>query len=224
MKFSFTVILLISSLLIFSFFPDSKVYAKEIVKKQERIYVTVPVLKVRKEPNLTADTIGKLEKGDSFVVLEEGGDQTTVEGITANWARVSLKGIKGWVFLGFTSSHPPELLSEKEIAKIASKYKRDVDKCEREEEKAMAADPEYQNCSSCGCNLQTSESANIDRGCKPYKLKEIADLARKNGNSNVVPDDEIFVAYNDKYCLDARSQYSGDCSGLKLNLYQAFKD
>ncbi|XDD47930.1 SH3 domain-containing protein [Leptospira sp. WS39.C2] len=198
--------------------------AKNQIKKQSRVYVTVSALKIRKEPNLEATAIGKLLKGDSFVVFEESETTSEVEGIQAKWGRVFVKGMKGWVFLGFTSPIAPELLTDKEIERITKKYERDVKECERKEEEAMAADPEYQNCSSCGCNLQTSQSVNIDRGCTPYKIKEIAELAKKNGSTLNVPDREIFEAYGDEYCLNASKEYGGDCYGMKLNLYKSFKD
>lgn len=198
--------------------------AKSQIQKQSRVYVTVSALKVRKEPNLEATALGKLRKGDSFVVIEESETTSEVEGIQAKWGRVFVKGLKGWVFLGFTSRNAPELLTAKEIERITKKYERDVKECERKEEEAMAADPEYQNCSSCGCNLQTSQSVNIDRGCTSYKIKEIAELAKKHGSTSGVPDREIFEAYNDEYCFNAAKEYGGDCYGMKIDLYKSFKD
>jgi hypothetical protein len=222
MKLAKAVLFIFLITFFLSFFPSLIIQAKGVIAKQSRIYVEVSALKIRNAPNLKAEAVGKLEKGDSFVVLEKGGEQTTVEYRTSNWGRVSVKGMKGWVFLGFTSDTPPELLSPKEIENIASKYKRDVQKCEEREAAAMAADPEYQNCSSCGCNLQTSETLNIDRGCKEYKLKEIAELARQNGESNGVPDSKYFEAYNDEYCIKARGLYYADCTGMKLKLSDYF--
>lgn len=95
--------------------------AKSQIQKQSRVYVTVSALKIRKEPNLETTAIGKLLKGDSFVVIEESETTSEVEGIQAKWGRIFVKEMKGWVFLGFTSRNAPELLTAKEIERITKK-------------------------------------------------------------------------------------------------------
>ena len=187
----------------------------------KRVYVTASSLKVRTEPDLKAGTVGLLEKGDSFRVIEESESSITVDdGISGKWGRVSVKNLNGWVFLGYVSNEPPELLTEAEIKKINEEYDTVVRKCEEADELARQKDPEFQSCSPCGCDVETSDSKNRDKGCKPYKLREIAKLAREKGEK-IDPSSsssiKYFEEYGDAYCTDAFRTKFAQCSGTNLS-------
>lgn len=186
------------------------------------MYVNVKSLKVRKDPNLKSIRIGTLEKGDSVEILEESKEATNVGLTTTNWGRVSVKGMNGWVFEGYLSPTAPALVSKKESVDILKKYNRFVKKCEINEAKLLKKDPEYQNCSPCGCGFRTAESIQNDRGCKQYKLDEIRKIAEKDGykfkqgssSSSVL---DYFKFYGDNYCLGAVSNSWSDCPETKID-------
>jgi hypothetical protein len=186
------------------------------------LYVTANSLKIRKEPNLKSNTVGLLEKGDSVEVLEETEETITVEKITSNWVRVSVKGFNGWVFKGFLDYSAPNLVSKQEAIEIAKHYNKVVKECEIQEAKLRKKDPEYQNCDPCGCGLPTSESVQNDRGCKQYKLDEIKKIAEKDGYkfengsmSSIVI--EYFKIYGDEYCLTAVQNSWSQCPETNIN-------
>ncbi len=189
-----------------------------------RWYVTANSLKVRTEPNLKSKTVGLLEKGDSVEILEETTETITVESITSNWGKVSVKGFTGWVFKGFLSKTPPDLVSKKEAIEITKEYDQIVKKCEIEEEKLRKKDPEYQNCDPCGCGYPTTESIQNDRGCKQYKLDEIAKIAKKDGykfNGGMSSSFSSYVEfYGDSYCLAAYNNSWSQCPNSEINFSQ----
>lgn len=192
---------------------------------QNRLYVTASSLKIRTEPNLKANSLGTLSKGDSIRVLEEGGEEVSVEDKTAKWGKVTIGESTGWIYLGFISNEPPNLLSEKEIENITRNYERDYDICNKEEERLREQhknDPSYQSCTICGCGSATSESVNNDRGCTQKKLDEVIELAKRKGETSLSYD--LFKEYGDMYCESAFRNTGSQCVTTKINFMKLNKE
>ncbi|HNF16466.1 MAG TPA: SH3 domain-containing protein [Leptospiraceae bacterium] len=165
------------------------------VSSDRRQYVTVDSLKLRSKPDLKAETVALLEKGDSFYVTEESSNETEYEGNTSRWGKIKFRGKEGWVFLAFVSFDPPSMLSDAEKEKIQKAYEDEVSRQEKELERQMKADPNFQSCSPPGCGILTAELANAEKGCKKYKREEINALSKENRLEY-----ENLESYKDDYC------------------------
>lgn len=190
---------------------------EEKLNFKNRLYITASSLKIRSEPNLKATSVGTLEKGDSIRITEEGGEEIEVEGNKGKWGKITVGDKTGWIFLGFVSNKPPQLISDAEVERITRNYNREVEKCEIEEKREYEKhknDPSYQSCAICGCDVKTSDSLNNDKGCKEYKLNEIAELGKQKGEQRL--SHSLFQEYNDKYCLESYMNYQSQCSVTEL--------
>lgn len=176
------------------------------VSADRRQYVTVPSLKLRAKPDLKAETVTLLEKGDSFYVTEESSNETEYEGQKSKWGKIKYQEKEGWVFLSFVSFDPPSMLSDAEKEKIQKAYEDEVIRQEKELERQMKADPNFQSCSPPGCGTLTAEIANAEKGCKKYKRKEINGLSKENRLEY-----ENLQTYGDDYCKVFGMQIQSQC-------------
>ncbi len=176
------------------------------VSSDNRQYVTVSSLKLRTKPDLKADTAALLEKGDSFYVTEESSNESEYEGQKSKWGKIKFQGKEGWVFLAFVSFDPPAMLSDAEKEKIQKAYEDAVAKEEKEIEKQMKADPNFQSCSPPGCGIMTAEIANAEKGCKKYKREEINRISKDNRLEY-----ENLDKYGDEYCKIFGMQIQSQC-------------
>lgn len=72
-------------------------------------YRTTDNLRLRSAEETTSDILTTLEKGTK-VIVKELGKQQTIDGITANWVKVSLEDrIEGWCFGGYLVEVPVEM-------------------------------------------------------------------------------------------------------------------
>lgn len=64
-------------------------------------------LNIRSEPNLQAQKVGLIPKGQSLTLIETG-QAAHIDGITAPWVRVRLQdGTEGWCFSGYIAARKP---------------------------------------------------------------------------------------------------------------------
>ena len=64
-------------------------------------YIATDSLKIRSEPNLAAEKIGLLKKGEK-VTIQEAGEKVTIDGIESAWVKVrTQEGKEGWCFAGY---------------------------------------------------------------------------------------------------------------------------
>lgn len=176
------------------------------VSADRRQYVTVLSLKLRMKPDLKAETLALLEKGDSFYVMEESSNESEYEGLKGRWGKIKHQGKDGWVFLPFVSYDPPSMLSDAEKEKIQKAYEAEVARQEKEIERQMKADPNFQSCAPPGCGIMTAEIANAEKGCKKYKREEINRLSKDNRL-----DFENLQTYGDEYCKMFGMQIQSQC-------------
>lgn len=118
--------------------PKEKVPEHEELKNK-RQYVSADVLKVRVEPNLKAESTATLVMGDFPAIIEENvGEVITVNGISANWAKIKYDTVEGYVFAGYLTDSAPDLLTEKEKAQVQKEYDNAVAYNIKAEEKRAA--------------------------------------------------------------------------------------
>ena len=84
---------------------DDKIVLRQ---KVDSVYRTTDNLRLRSAEDTTSDILTTLEKG-AKVIVKELGKQQTIDGITANWVKVSLEdGTEGWCFGGYLVEIPEE--------------------------------------------------------------------------------------------------------------------
>lgn len=172
-----------------------------------RHYVQIASLKMRATPDLKGEKVALLEKGDSFLILEESENTTEYEGNFSKWGKINFQGQEGWVYLAYIGTDPPDLLSEKEREKITNNYNKKVEQEEKEIARQMANDPNFQSCSPAGCGVMTAEFANAKRGCKSYKEKEIIEKMKAES----VSINEAAEKYGDAYCITVFRNMGSQC-------------
>lgn len=64
----------------------------------KKMKVNTPVLKVRTDPSLSAETSGSLSKNDVVEVLEYSSHSDYYNGINSKWAKIKTDYLTGWVF------------------------------------------------------------------------------------------------------------------------------
>lgn len=71
------------------------------------VYYTSDNLNIRSEPNLQAQKVGLIPKGQALTLMQTG--QTAhIDGITAPWVKVRLQdGTEGWCFSGYITAREP---------------------------------------------------------------------------------------------------------------------
>ncbi len=176
------------------------------------VYVTASQLKVRDRPDLKAQTIGLLNKGDNLRILGRAGDRITVEGITSDWVRFDYRGKTGYAFGGFVSAKRPALkYSPAELAQIQEMnraYQEELIRQEREAmEAAQARGEMYQNCDPCTHYKVDVDYEEARAGCTVEKKAAIKKI-EKARNVRLY---EAARIYGDEYCiiLSERSSESG---------------
>lgn len=170
-----------------------------------RHYVQIASLKMRATPDLKGEKVALLEKGDSFLILEESEHWTEYEGYSSKWGKINFQGQEGWVYLAYLSTEPPDLLTDKERERITNNYNKEVEREEKEVARMMANDPNFQSCSPAGCGVMDAEFANAKRGCKGYKVDEI-------NNMNSGSFYEAAEKYGDAYCKTYFMNQGSQCA------------
>lgn len=81
-------------------------------------------LSLRAQPGTSGKILGRLTHGSNVEILQKDGPAQTIEGISANWFKVSSSGKTGWVFGGFIKpsaaakviNHWPEKQSDETLS------------------------------------------------------------------------------------------------------------
>lgn len=73
-------------------------------QSSEQLVIVKPAVVFRDGPDLNGKIIGKIPFGKAVTVIDRGGPEANLMGLTGNWTKVSFGGKTGWVFGAFLDS------------------------------------------------------------------------------------------------------------------------